>query len=293
MLWQQLQLTTTAANAELVQDWLSENGAVAVTFKDAGDEPIYEPLGTTPLWQHTQITALFPLEANLAACWQQLTAHFNAIRFSEPTITRIAEQNWVALNQKDFPARRFGMHLWVCPSWQKVSDPDAIVVKLDPGMAFGTGSHETTALCLEWLAEAALKDKIVVDYGCGSGILAIAALKLGAKHVFAVDHDPQALQATQANAQQNDISPQQLSVFSPTELPQLQSDVLIANILVQSLIDLGQTFANLLRSKGKIVLSGILNEQLPLIEQAYSQWFNQWHVASQRAWSRLDGVRKQ
>ena len=189
-----------------------------------------------------------------------------------------------------FQPMRFGRRLWVCPRWQTPPQPDDVTVMMDPGLAFGTGTHPTTALCLEWLDEHDIRDRTVIDYGCGSGILAIAAAKLGARQVWAVDYDPQALTATADNAAENGVG-RRLSVHQPDELEELNCDILLANILAAPLLELAPRFAHLVRPNGQIVLSGILDEQADAVMAKYRAWFNMEPAATREEWVRLSGQR--
>ena len=192
----------------------------------------------------------------------------------------------------NFAPRQFGKRLWICPSWQSPPDPEAINILLDPGMAFGTGSHATTALCLRWLEQADLRDKAVIDYGCGSGILAIAAARLGADKIHAVDNDPQAIAATVDNSLRNDIPLHKITAYLPKALPKLQADFLLANILAEPLHELADQFANLVKPKGKIVLSGILEEQTEPLIARYGRWFSLDSPMTEDGWVRLSGSRR-
>jgi len=192
---------------------------------------------------------------------------------------RVWEREWL----REFRPMRFGRRLWVGPGGQPVGAPDAVTVRLDPGLAFGTGSHATTALCLQWLDACRIADRTVVDYGCGSGILAIAAALLGAARVIAVDHDPQALAATVDNAQRNDVT-DIIEVFSPDDLPEFQADVVLANILAEPLIELAASITGRTRPGGTVVLSGILESQAPAVEDAYLPYCRPESRRSQDGW---------
>ena len=189
-----------------------------------------------------------------------------------------------------FQPLQFGRRLWICPKWHTPPQPDDVNIMLDPGLAFGTGTHPTTALCLEWLDSKDLNGKTMIDYGCGSGILAIAAAKLGAHQVYAVDHDPQALNATTNNAIANLVD-DRISISAPVALPDLTVDVLLANILAGPLLDLAPRFAQLVRKGGSLVLSGILNEQTSILMEKYHTWFNMEPATTREEWVRLNGQR--
>ncbi len=291
MSWQQLTFSTTAQAAERLNELLLETEALAVTLQDAADEPIFEPaLGTTPLWGQTELVALFSAEEDLQQIIQQLQAAFGQL--PPYHISQVAEQNWERAWMDEFKPMQFGKRLWICPSWCEPVDPSAVNLLLDPGLAFGTGTHPTTRLCLEWLDANPPIDSQVIDYGCGSGVLALAALKLGAKITYAIDNDPQALLATEDNAKRNQINPWQLKTLSPDQPIAAPVDVLLANILAQPLIELAEKFASLIKPQGTIILSGILQEQADKVSQAYQPWFTMQMVTQSDEWVRLVGIRK-
>lgn len=274
MTWQKLTLSVPSSSVEKFNDLIDEADALAVTLEANSTEELFEPpLGTTPLWQRTTIHALFTMDTDLSPLLSTLTTAIYPETLSYQT-TIIADEDW----QKNFMASVkptcFADKLWVYPSWHTLPDDHKPCVLLDPGLAFGTGSHATTRLCLEWLAQNIKGGECVVDYGCGSGILSLAALKLGAKKVWAVDNDPQAIEATLENTRRNQINGDAIEVVLPEALPLLQVDVLIANILANPLIELAPHFANLLGRNGKIVLSGILIEQIDMVMNAYVRWFD-------------------
>ena len=187
---------------------------------------------------------------------------------------------------------QFGQRLWVCPSWKPVPDPDAVNLMLDPGLAFGTGTHPTTALCLEYLDGLSLEDKQVIDYGCGSGILGIATLLLGATHVMAVDIDQQALDASLDNLGRNKLAPQRMQVYLPEKAPAMEADLLVANILAGPLVQLAPTLTKLIKTGGKLVLSGLLTQQEDEIREAYGESFNLDPVAEKEGWIRITGTKQ-
>lgn len=264
-MWYELNIDCARHTADSLCEALENYGALSVSFLDKNDDPILEPeIGTTPLWPEVVIKALFDdeLEATLAR---------EAICKLQPNllslIKPIENENWQQRCMDDFKPQKFGNRLWICPSWQAEAEAQAVIVKLDPGLAFGTGTHPTTNLCLTWLEQADINQKIVIDYGCGSGILALAAAKLGAKQLFAVDIDPQALTATQYNAENNDLDNENFHIDYPHNL-EVKADILIANILLTPLINLEEEFLQRLKPEGLLVVSGILKDQVqPLIEQ--------------------------
>lgn len=269
----QLVLPTTRDDADQLSDALSELGALAVTLQDAEDQPIYAPgVGEPTLWDHIILSALFEENTDIPEILRTLQNQFSALLSENATVELIADQSWEHTWKDDFKPQCYQNKLWVYPSWDLPADQPAQSLILDPGLAFGTGKHPTTQMCLNWLAENIHDQSLIIDYGCGSGILAIAALKLGAIKALAIDNDPQALTATRSNAEINDISHQQLETYLPQDLPASKADILIANILATPLIELSFIFSSLLKPNGKLVLSGILNDQVPSIIEAYSPW---------------------
>jgi len=285
-----LQVTFTAARDRIpkIEEALQDAGALAVTLGDAGDEPQLEPPpGATPLWAEIHICALFPDDLESRERAEALAVEIGA----SPRFERLEDRVWERAWLDDFEPTRFGRRLWVCPRGQTVTEPDAIVVKLDPGLAFGTGHHPTTALCLGWLDATELTGKTMVDYGCGSGILAIAALRLGAARTIAVDHDPQALEATDANARENGVA-ERLIVCAPEAMPDTEADLLVANILAAPLIELAPHLAALIRPGGWLGLSGILREQTHQVAAAYTDYLELEAPTYQEDWALLVGRRK-
>jgi ribosomal protein L11 methyltransferase len=292
MTWQQLILKVSDVEAEACSHFLMEAGAASITLEDCQDVPILEPLpGTTPLWQETRLIGLFSPEINLISVIAFLKKYLPLKIYGTLTITPLIEEDWTINLKKDFVPSRFGKRLLICPTWCAPEDPDAVTILLDPGMAFGTGTHPTTRLCLEWLDENPPFHQTVIDYGCGSGILGIAALKLGAKKVFAIDYDPQALASTTANASQNGLSTHDLIPLSPDDLQPVQVELLIANILMNPIIELAEHFATLLLANGKIVLSGILANQQEEVIVHYKKWFHSIEVTSLAEWMRITAIR--
>lgn len=262
----QLEFTCRREEADPLSVLLEEFGAVSIVFTDKNDDPIFEPeIGTTPLWPEVVTQALYAdaVEAQLAKA--ALEKLHPALCIS---LECIEEQDWQRVCMQDFQAQCFGKRLWVCPSWQSPPDPQAVNLLLDPGLAFGTGTHPTTALCLSFLDEADLAGKSVIDYGCGSGILAIAAAKLGGNPVHAVDIDPQALSATHNNALNNAVLQEGFSIAYPSALNE-QCDFLIANILLTPLMELEQRFHQLIKTHGRLIISGILNTQVETLLSHY------------------------
>ena len=292
MPWLQVRLAITPEQAETYEDALLEVGAVSVTFMDAEDQPIFEPdLGTTPLWSHTHLLALFEADTDETA----LLAHLQLLcggALPEHHVERIEDQDWERSWMDGFQPMRFGQRLWIVPSWHAAPQPDAVNLLLDPGLAFGTGTHPTTALCLEWLDGQNLDNCSVLDFGCGSGILAIAALLLGAPQAAGTDIDPQALEASRDNASRNSIDPARFPVYLPADLPQQPADVVVANILAGPLVSLAPQITALVKSGGRLALSGILAEQAEDVRAAYAGAFDLDPTASKDGWVRISGVKR-
>ncbi len=296
MSWLQLSLTVDQDQAPLLEAALENAGALAVTLGDAGDDPQLEPPpGAMPLWQAVQLRALFADDAAGAEQVQTLAVSLAALNLTTPLIEQIAYRAWERVWLEDFRPTRFGRRLWVCPVGQPAEDPDAVVVNLDPGLAFGTGHHPTTALCLEWLDGAELRGLTLLDYGCGSGILAIAALKLGAAAVIAVDHDPQAIEASAANAAANEVAGG-LTLCLPDELAgvaaRLPADCVVANILAGPLVELSSRLLAALAPGGRLVLSGVLAEQVPSVCAAYARQVELNPVQLREGWALIAGTRR-
>ena len=292
MAWLQLRINTSSEHAEDIGDMLTANGSQAVTYVDAKDTPMYEPKpGEVMLWPDTQVVGLFEADADMKRILQRLgKAKVLGPDFKyklEPLEDKDWEREWM----DNFHPMQFGTRLWICPSWRDVPDPNAVNVMLDPGLAFGTGTHPTTALCLRWLDGIDLTGKTVVDFGCGSGILALAALKLGADRVIGVDIDPQALQATKENARRNSVE-DRLDVYLPEDQPELQADVVMANILSGPLLELQDVISDYCKSNGLLVLSGILSEQVGNIEDAYQRDFTLDTSAIDGEWARVSGLKR-
>jgi ribosomal protein L11 methyltransferase len=289
MPWLQIILDTDAQSVDPISDSLTELGAVAVTLVDAENQPLYEPpLNTTPLWKQTRIIGLFENDIDSHQLQKQLKALIAPLPLPPCQIQRLKDQEWTRVWMDDFHPLQFGKRVWICPSWQKPPDSEAITILLDPGLAFGTGTHPTTALCLEWLDQQNdLSDQVLIDYGCGSGILGITALKLGAAHVWAVDNDPQALLATLDNAKKNEVEAGITAVL-PEELPEdIKVDGILANILATPLIKLAPTLIRHLNSNAPLVLSGLLQEQVEQVIAAYAPYATVVEQVEQENWMRL------
>ena len=270
-------------------------GAIAVTFVDARDDAVLEPApGEMPLWPATRVRCLFgdalAAPAGAAALAQALAGRLG-IDAARVEVQAVADRVWEREWLKDFHARRFGRRLWICPHHERVSAADAVVVLLDPGLAFGTGTHPSTALCLTWLDAHAPRNARVIDYGCGSGVLGIAAARLGAREVHAFDIDPQALIATHDNAGANGVTARLQVHASAASLP-ADSDLLLANILAAPLLALAPGFAALVRAAGRLVLAGLTEQQAPEVTAAYATWFDVARFAELDGWVCLAGGRR-
>jgi ribosomal protein L11 methyltransferase len=290
--WLQFSLDVPGDRAEAVSSVMDDAGALSVTILDAADEPLLEPLpGETPLWNRARIVALFEPNTDPRPLQQRLRKLL-AMPGLQLRVEQLDDRDWSTTWRDTFGAMCFGRRLWVCPVGEDPAQPDAVVVHLDPGLAFGTGTHATTALCLAWLDAHSPAGLSVIDYGCGSGILAIAASKLGADSVVAVDIDPQALQATRENALRNHINAQ-LTVVFPQKLETNPVDVLLANILANPLIEHSASLATLVKPRGHIVLTGILEEQAGVVMAAYRQWFDFDTPVQREDWVLLAGSRRE
>ncbi|HHR6141895.1 TPA: 50S ribosomal protein L11 methyltransferase [Providencia alcalifaciens] len=292
MPWIQIRLNSNAKDAEALGDELMETGSVSVTFQDSHDTPVFEPLpGETRLWGDTDVIGLYDAETDMKLVIAQLENSPLLAPGFVHKIEQIEDKDWEREWMDNFHPMRFGQRLWICPSWRDVPDPTAVNVMLDPGLAFGTGTHPTTSLCLEWLDGLDLEGKTVIDFGCGSGILAIAALKLGAAHAIGIDIDPQAILASRDNAERNGVS-ERLSLYLPKDHPQdLQADVVVANILAGPLRELAPMISVLPRVGGHLGLSGVLASQAESVADAYRADFNIDPVAEKDEWCRITGVK--
>ena len=291
MAWHQISVITDETTAPQLADYFSELGAVSVTYTDAEDQPVYEPaIDQTKIWSNTQVTALFEMNADPDVVETLVFNQFIGSPLDTWVYELLQDQVWERAWMEHFKPMKFADKLWVCPTGQEQFDADTVCMTLDPGLAFGTGTHPTTALCLEWLASHDLRDKVVIDFGCGSGILAIAALLLGARHAHAIDIDPQALTATQYNAEKNQVQ-DRISYYLPEQFVPFKADVVVANILAKPLIELSSVISDLVANQGDLILSGILNEQADSVANAYRQLgFVMADSVQQDDWCRLDGV---
>lgn len=295
MAWQQLQVKANSENAELISDILLGLGSIAITLLDAKDQPLLEPgPGEMPLWDEAWVSALFTKDTNIETLLIQLQTIL-ANSNLEYRVIPLADKNWLLEWLEYFKPMKFGEKLWITSKEQfdKITTKkDSVVVVLEPGLAFGTGAHPTTALCLTWLEQIIKTGMTIIDYGCGSGILAIAAVKLGAKKAYCIDNDMQALTATRENADRNALSEKQILTFLPDDFPKNNADVLIANILANPLIELAPKFSGLIKTHGLIGLSGILADQVNDVEKTYSASFELEAPRLQENWCLLVGRKK-
>ena len=290
MAWIQITSTVAEAQAEPLSDALMELGALSVTFAETGEQEIFEPeLGTTPIWQQTRVMGLFDAQINSAECLLGLTQLMPELSPSQFKVELIEDKDWVREWMDEFQPMQFGANLWIVPSWLAAPHPEATNLLLDPGLAFGTGTHPTTAMCLTWLDANPPVNKSVIDYGCGSGILAIAAAKLGANSVYASDIDPQAITATLDNAQRNQVTVQ-AGLVNDINLP--QSELILANILAGPLAELAPILSQYLVPDGQLVLSGLLASQAEQLITCYREVGITLQLANQHEdWALLVGVK--
>ena len=301
MPWLQLSAHVAPEQAELLEDLLVDEGATAIALQDAHDDPVFEPeRGTTPLWEDTILTGLYDDLEGIDAMLERLQAawaeHYPETPCPDISYELLADRDWEREWMDDFNPLKMGERLWIVPSWHTPPEQDAVNLVLDPGLAFGTGTHPTTALCLEWLDELAVSGELekanMLDVGCGSGILAIAALKLGAAHADGTDIDPQALQASRDNAQRNAIDETRLDLFYPEQLPPGDYPLVTANILAGPLIELAEMIASHVAPNGRIALSGILANQASDVLEAYqAQGLLMDEPTLRDGWVRLTGQR--
>lgn len=296
MSWLSVSIATDAAHAEALSDALLALGALSVGVEDADagterETPQFGEPGSSPapLWAHSRVIALFGKDADIPLIVAAAAGEAGLAVTPPYETTEVAEQDWVRLTQSQFEPIRVNERLWIVPSWHAAPDPGAINLELDPGLAFGTGSHPTTRLCLEWLCAHVQGDASVLDYGCGSGILAIAAAKLGAGRVTGVDIDENALLAAAGNAERNGVTLHLVHSAQPLDM---QFDIVVANILTNPLCVLAPLLAGRTRPGGQIALSGILSTQVEQVRQAYRPAFDLAVRAEKEGWALLEGVRK-
>ena len=292
MIWKQISFEVKKSETDLVSEVLMGLGSLSITYSDALDDAIYEPpVGQTPLWDNVKVNALFSSEVNQKSIETSISDICNIVVIDTVTLK---DRVWEEECQKDFPSMRFGKRLWVCPSWdtESILSNDSIVIHMDPGLAFGTGTHQTTSLCLEYLDSNPPKNLRVIDFGCGTGILAIAAAKFGAKSVIAIDNDPQAVLSSKENVAKNKCENTITTIHSINQGSDRKCDLLIANILANPLVELEPLFSDLVHTNGMLLLSGILKEQVDRVVKCYSINFSNIEVANKGEWFRISGKRK-
>lgn len=291
MPWLQVKVDSDPEHAPAVEEALIGAGAVSVTFEDGGDAAILEPgPGAMPLWTATRVTALFDDDTSRDTVAEAL-ARLGDAEAHAPTFEHLPDREWTRAWLDDWQPLRFGHHLWVAPLEARVDDPAATVVRLDPGLAFGTGTHATTALCLEWLEARVTPGATLLDYGCGSGILAIAALRLGAAAAHGIDLDPQALEASRANAATNGVAAR--LTLAEGETPAAGPfDLVVANILAGPLIQVAGALAGQQRAGGRIALAGILAEQADDVIRAFDRAYELAVTAERDGWVLVSGARR-
>ena len=298
MKWLQIHITVEQAQVDFNETLLSSLGAVSVTLDDAENQDLLEPLpGETPLWNKVIVTGIYAQEEDEEIDVNALTTFITAQMPDTPLrYDFLEDQEWERTWMDAYEPIQIAEKYWIVPEWMQAPEPDAVNIKLDPGLAFGTGNHASTFLCLQWLGKINLKDKIVIDYGCGSGILGVAALLLGAKKVYATDIDPQAVLATKQNAELNGVL-EHLYVGLPEEFNiefnHQKADVFVANILAGPLMALAPEFSTLIKSEGEFALAGILEEQVTDVSAVYSQFFDIIEVEKrEEQWCRISGKRQ-
>jgi ribosomal protein L11 methyltransferase len=292
MAWHQLSITTERKIAPQISDLFTTLGAVSVTYMDAEDQPVYEPKpGETRIWDATQVIALFKIAVEPELVKTVLFSNFPESALLNWHQERLEDQVWERSWMKYYKPMKFGKRIWVCPTGQEKSELGTVCMTLDPGLAFGTGTHPTTSLCLDWLSENEIQGKTVIDYGCGSGILAVAAALLGAKSIVAIDIDPQALTATQDNARKNSVQ-HLIQTSTPEDFSPILADIILANILAKPLMDLTEQLANRVTENGHLILSGILKEQAESVMNKYQNFFSMDTPIYREDWCRLSGIKR-
>lgn len=291
MPWIQIKVNTTEKKAIKINNILNGFGAASVTYMDTVDNPVYEPLpGETKLWNKTTVIGLFEADFDTKIVTDFLDKTYG----SKVTwkVEQLEDKDWVREWMNNFHPLQCGTKLWICPSWCEIPHPKAVNVMLDPGLAFGTGTHPTTFMCLNWLDSLDLTGKEVVDFGCGSGILAVSALKLGAASAIGIDIDPQAIDASEQNASRNGVT-EHLKLYLPASQPEnIQADVLVANILAGPLRELAPIIKDMVKPGGKFAISGIIKTQCEEISEIYSTWFDLDEPVFREDWVRISGVKK-
>ncbi|GMU44758.1 MAG: 50S ribosomal protein L11 methyltransferase [Xanthomonadales bacterium PRO6] len=293
MPWLELHLRLTSAEHAAVEEALESLGALAQTLTDAEDNPVLEPApGETPLWPHLKLQALFAVEQDPLELLAEMEDRLPEDVLRSARFARLCDRDWTRAWMDHYQPMRFGRRLWIYPTTvEPPADPEAVIVRLDPGLAFGTGTHPTTALCLEWLDGLRWQGETLFDYGCGSGILAVAALRLGAGQAHGLDNDPQALVASRENAQRNGVA-ERLSLLSPRDPLPPPCDRLAANILLNPLIELAERIAAAVKPGGAAVFSGMLKGQEVEFIARYRSCFQDFAVRQREDWIRITATRR-
>ena len=293
--WINLKIRASAEHAHIISDTLIELGALSSSIEDTylntdNEEALFgEPdIPSNTIWQHNTIESLFDDSVLIDTVIDELKT-ITGLSHIDYTLESVEEQNWVALTQSQFKPINISDKLWIVPSWHTTPNPNAINIVLDPGLAFGTGSHPTTHLCLEWLIHEVSENDYVLDYGCGSGILSIAAKKCGAKEVIGVDIDPQAIISSTHNAKENHVD---IQFYNSDSSINFEADIVVANILSSALSVLAPIIAKACKPQGKIALSGILKEQVEILTKIYSAWFNLNKPIEREGWILMSGTKK-
>jgi len=292
MNWIQWRLNVAEQNLELLEQSLLDSGAASITYQNAGEHSVLEPdPGEFRLWDDLTLIALFDGTVDTKAIEKNISSLdvWSIVKSSKWEL--LEDKDWVRAWMDDYHPMQFGRNLWICPTGQQPPQPDATNLFLDPGLAFGTGTHPTTALCLEFLDGAIVGGETIIDYGCGSGVLALAAAKLGAKEIIGVDHDSQAVIATNENAKRNHLDRGHIKVFTPEEFQPFAADGVLANILAATLKQLAPEIVKLVKSGGWIALSGILESQIESVLAAYQPWFDMSEPILMDEWVLLTGTK--
>jgi ribosomal protein L11 methyltransferase len=288
--WHRLTFRISESQLSQAEDVLYALGAVTVSLQDAGDQPLLEPApGELPTWDQIVVSVLFEQQQNPETLLTEIQQQLQNTTTDGFTFDRLENRHWERAWLDDFKPMSFGDRLWIYPSHITLPQDNSVQIILDPGLAFGTGTHPTTALCLQWLDQHEIQNKTVIDYGCGSGVLAIAALKLGATGALGIDRDPQALIASRWNAEQNGVA-ENLQLFDTTNPPVFEADIVLANILGAILIELRETLSSLVKPGGRLVMSGILENQAAEVQAAYSSSFEFREIRQWEDWVLLEAV---
>ncbi|MBU2864897.1 50S ribosomal protein L11 methyltransferase [Reinekea forsetii] len=296
MPWLQIKIPTLPKYTEVLEDAMLLAGCKAVTLIDTEDQPVFEPIrGTTPLWEHTTLQGLFDEDTDAEQLVDTLNQLIAAEKMHVGTVSAeiLEDKDWEREWMDNFQPIACGDRLWIVPSWREAPDQNAVNLKLDPGLAFGTGTHPTTFLCLKWLNDHVKGGETVLDYGCGSGILGLSALLLGAEQMDGIDIDPQAITATENNANTNNLSPSLFRVTTDVEALAESYDVVVANILAGPLCDMAEAICQRLKADAPLVLSGILSHQASSVVDAYERWISFDPVEELEGWVRLSGRKRQ